>query len=273
MESRVDGCTPKITKTPPEGVMKLPPTMGDNAPLPPPDEGPPEEPYEPSEPYDPSELLGPGDLPDELDLHSPAEIDPGHDEIPGEGIGEIFPDIYLLRYQQGGPGNSSKASKKTSKMNLSKVSGQDDQDPGEENVVEKGNSTSGEFSVRSVSLNHLKKVKEDQRWGVVGAIKNELTSVPVDPMHGYIQGQVLQLLRENHEESAEVTEERRVCHMRVCAAQAGGTGGEEQLQTVTVPLHKVRKGKMVWFHAREVQISDREADPMPSSMRVGQMGF
>ena len=56
-------------------------------------------------------------------------------------------------------------------------------------------------------------------------------------MRGYIQGQVLQLLRENHEdleeeletvESAEVTEERRVCHMRVCAAQAGGTGGEEQ---------------------------------------------
>ena len=104
--------------------------MGD-APLPPPDEGPLEEPYEPSKPYDPSELLRPGELSDELDLHSPAEIDPGHDEIPGGGIDEIFPDVSA----GGEPGNSSKASKKflkedSSKMILSKVSGQDDQDRG-----------------------------------------------------------------------------------------------------------------------------------------------
>ena len=62
-------------------------------------------------------------------------------------------------------------------MHLSKVSGQDDRDPGEKKVVENGNSTSGEFIVRNVSLNHWKKVKEDQHWGVVGAVKNELTSV------------------------------------------------------------------------------------------------
>ena len=43
---------------------------------------------------------------------------------------------------------------------------------------------------------------------------------------------------------------------------------QEQVQTVTAPLHKVRKGKMVWFHARGVQISDREADPMPFSSSV-----
>ena len=35
--------------------------------------------------------------------------------------------------------------------------------------------------------------------------------------------------------------------MRVCAAQADGTGGEEQLQTVTVPLHKVRIEKEKWY--------------------------
>jgi len=93
----------------------------------------------------------------------------------------------------------------------------------------------------------LKKVNEDH-WGVVDAIKNELTSAPMDPMHGYIQGQVLQLLQENCEdleeeletmESAEVMEERRVCQMKVCAAQADGTAK----LTVTVPLHKVRMEK------------------------------
>ena len=68
------------TKTPPEGVMRLPPTTRDS-PLPPPDEAPPEEPYEPSEPFDPSELLGPEEFPDELDLHSSAEMDPGHAEF------------------------------------------------------------------------------------------------------------------------------------------------------------------------------------------------
>ena len=44
-------------------------------------------------------------------------------------------------------------------MHLSKVSGQDDGDPGEKKAVEKGNSTSGRFIVRNVSLNHLRKVK------------------------------------------------------------------------------------------------------------------
>jgi hypothetical protein len=73
------------TKTPPEGVMRLPPTTRDS-PLPPPDEAPPEEPYEPSEPFDPSELLGPEEFPDELDLHSSAEMDPGHAEISGGKI-------------------------------------------------------------------------------------------------------------------------------------------------------------------------------------------
>ena len=139
-------------------------------------------------------------------------------------------------------------------MHLSKVSG-DDRDPGEKKAVKKGNSTSGEFIVRNVSLNHLKKVKEDH-WGVVDAIKNKLTSAPMDPMHGYIQGQVLQLLQENCEDleeeletmdSTEVMEERRVCQMKVCAVQADGTGGEEQLQTVTVPLHKVIMEKEKWY--------------------------
>ena len=117
-------------------------------------------------------------------------------------------------------------------------------------------STAGEFIVRNVSLNHLRKVKQDQHWEVVEAIKHELASVPVDPMHGYIQGQVLQLLQENREdlegeletmESVKVKEERRVCQMRVCAAQVDGSGGEEQLQTVTVPLHKVRMEKEKWY--------------------------
>ena len=77
--------------------MRLPSTTGD-APLPP-DEAPLEEPYEPPEPYDPSELLGPGELPDELDLRNPAERDPGHDEIPGEEIDEIFPDMSKIQHR------------------------------------------------------------------------------------------------------------------------------------------------------------------------------
>ena len=105
-------------------------------------------------------------------------------------------------------------------------------------------------------MNHLKKVNEDH-WGVVDAIKNELTSAPMDPMHGYIQGQVLQLLQENCEdleeeletmESAEVMEERRVCQMKVCAAQADGTGGEDQIQTnCNCASPQGENGKRKWY--------------------------
>lgn len=59
--------------------------------------------------------------------------------------------------------------------------------------------TSGEFIVRNVSLTHLLKVKEDQHFGVVEAIKEELFNVLVDPAHGFVQGQALQLLQENRE--------------------------------------------------------------------------
>ena len=116
--------------------------------------------------------------------------------------------------------------------------------------------TSGEFIVRNVSLTQLLKVKEDQHLGVVEAIKEELSNVPVDPTNGFIQGQVLRLLQEHREDleeeleavtTAKVEEERRVCQLRVCSAQADGSGGEEQLQTATVPLHKVRMEKEKWY--------------------------
>ena len=88
------------------------------------------------------------------------------------------------------------------------------------------------------------------------AIKEELSNVPVDPTNGFIQGQVLRLLQEHREDledeleavtTAKAEEERRVCQLRVCSAQADGSGGEEQLQTVTVPLHKVRMEKEKWY--------------------------
>ena len=116
--------------------------------------------------------------------------------------------------------------------------------------------TSGEFTVRNVGLTHLLKVKEDQHLGVVEAIKEELSNVPVDPTNGFIQGQVLRLLQEHREDleeeleavtTAKVEEERRVCQLRVCSAQADGSDGEEQLQTVTVPLHKVRMEREKWY--------------------------
>jgi hypothetical protein len=114
--------------------------------------------------------------------------------------------------------------------------------------------TRGEFR-QSEQLKHLMKVKEDQQRGVVDAIKNAPASVPVDPTHGYIQGQVLQLLQEQRkhvEEESEIMttveakEKLRVCHMKFCAVQ-WGSGEEEQLQTVTVPLHKVRMEKEKWY--------------------------
>ena len=83
--------------------------------------------------------------------------------------------------------------------------------------------TSGEFIVRNVSLTHLLKVKENQHLGVVEAIKEELSNVPVDPTNGFIQGQVLRLLQEHREDleeeleavtTAKVEEERRVCQLR-----------------------------------------------------------
>jgi len=46
--------------------------------------------------------------------------------------------------------------------------------------------------------------------------------------------------------TAKIEEKRRVCELRVCSAQANGSGGEEQLQTVAVPLYKVRMEKEKW---------------------------
>ena len=140
------------------------------------------------------------------------------------------------------------------KIKVSRVSAQDGPDSGEKHMER--SPTSGEFIVRNVSLTHLLKVKEDQHLGVVEAIKEELSNVPVDPTNGFIQGQVLRLLQEHREDlegeleavtTAKVEEERRVCQLRVCSAQADGSGGEEQLQTVTVPLHKVRMEKEKWY--------------------------
>ena len=147
--------------------------------------------------------------------------------------------------------------KTTKTYNISKVSGQDDRgdrSSGEEHVEKAGNSNSGEFR-QSEQLKHLMKVKEDQQRGVVDAIKNEPASVPVHPTHGYIQGQVLQLLQEQRKHveegleimtTVEAKEKLRVCHMKFCAVQ-WGSGEEERLQTVTVPPHKVRMEKEKWY--------------------------
>jgi hypothetical protein len=213
--------------------------IGD-APLPPPDEPPPED----SEPYEPSEPLEAGDMPEELDLLF-EELN-REDPEPPEEIDSIVPEISEMNMEPaevsagGEPGNLFKRGEK---IKVSKVSAQDGTDSGEKHLER--SPTSGELTVRNVSLTHLLKVKEDQHLGVVEAIKEELSNVPVDPTKGFIQGQVLRLLQEHREDleeeleaitTAKVEEERRVCQLRVCSAQADGSGGEEQLQTVTVPF-------------------------------------
>ena len=55
-------------------------------------------------------------------------------------------------------------------------------------------------------MTHLLKVKEDQHLGVVEAIREELSNVPVDPTNGFIQGQVLRLLQEHREDLEEELE-------------------------------------------------------------------
>ena len=238
------------SKTPPEGVMRLPPTIGD-APLPPPDESPPED----SEPYEPSEMLEADEEPDEIDLLY-EELNREDPEAPVEEIDSLGPEISKMKVEPaevsagGEPGNLFKSGK----IKVSRVSAQDGPDSGEKHIER--SPTSGEFIVRNVSLTHLLKVKEDQHLGVVEAIREELLNVPVDPTNGFIQGQVLRLLQEHREDleeeleavtTARMEEERRVCQLRVCSAQADGSGGEEQLQTVTVPLHKVRMEKEKWY--------------------------
>ena len=55
-----------------------------------------------------------------------------------------------------------------------------------------------------------------------------------------------------------------MCQLRVCSAQADGSGGEEQLQTVTVPLHKVRMQK----EKRRVQIIDCRNKGYPTCQKI-----
>ena len=81
------------SKTPPEGVMRLPPTVGD-APLPPPDESPPED----SEPYEPSEMLGADEGPDELDLLF-EELNREDPEAPVEEIDSLVPEISKMKVE------------------------------------------------------------------------------------------------------------------------------------------------------------------------------
>ena len=228
-----------------------------DAPLPPPDESPPED----SEPYEPSEMLEADEGPDEIDLLF-EELNREDPEAPVEEIDSLVPEISKMKVEPaevsagGEPGNLFKSDNlfKSEKIKVSRVSAQDGPDSGEKHIER--SPTSGEFIVRNVSLTHLLKVKEDQHLGVVEAIKEELSNVPVDPTNGFIQGQVLRLLQEHREDleeeleavtTAKMEEERRVCQLRVCSAQADGSGGEEQLQTVTVPLHKVRMEKEKWY--------------------------
>ena len=81
------------SKTPPEGVMRLPPTIGD-APLPPPDESPPED----SEPYEPSEMLEADEGPDELDLLF-EELNREDPEAPVEEIDSLAPEISKMKVE------------------------------------------------------------------------------------------------------------------------------------------------------------------------------
>ena len=81
------------SKTPPEGVMRLPPTIGD-APLPPPDESPPED----SEPYELSEMLEAGEGPDELDLLF-EELNREDPEAPVEEIDSLVPEISKMKVE------------------------------------------------------------------------------------------------------------------------------------------------------------------------------
>ena len=99
------------SKTPPEGVMRLPPTIGD-APLPPPDESPPED----SEPYEPSEMLGADEGLDELDLLF-EELNREDPEAPVEEIDSLVPEISKMKIEPaevsagGEPGNLFKSEK------------------------------------------------------------------------------------------------------------------------------------------------------------------
>jgi hypothetical protein len=81
------------SKPPPEGVMRLPPTIGD-APLPPPDESP----LEDSEPYEPSEMLEADEGPDEIDLLF-EELNREDPEAPVEEIDSLVPEISKMKVE------------------------------------------------------------------------------------------------------------------------------------------------------------------------------
>ena len=163
--------------------------------------------------------------PDELDLLF-EELNREDPEAPVEEMDSFVPEISKMKVEpaevsaRGEPGNLFKSEK----IKVSRVSAQDGPESGEKHMEQ--SPTSGEFIVRNVSLTHLLKVKEDQHLGVVEAIKEELSNVPVDPTNGFIQGQVLRLLQEHREDleeleavtTAKAEEERRVCQLRVCSA-------------------------------------------------------